>query len=70
MNKVVNIEVSSFCNTKRTWFVVDVFLSIMNLFVYNRNSVQPFFSSGGAEFEVVIKVYSICLEATEMSVEQ
>ena len=49
-------------------FVLDLFEDIMDLVMHYSYSIEPFFSSGGGEFVVVIEVYGAWIKAIETSV--
>ena len=48
--------------------MVDSFKDVVEVVVYYCHSVEPFFCSRGAEFVVIIEVYSAWIKAIETSV--
>ena len=48
--------------------MVDTFENDMDVVVHCSHSIKPFFCSRGAEFIVIIKVYSVWIKAIETSV--
>ena len=67
-NPIVNVKLSSFCNTQGASFMVDMLEDVVDMVVHCSHSIELFFCGGRGEFVVVIEVYGAWVKPIETSV--
>ena len=66
-NRIINVELPSFLNMKRTSFMVNTLEDIVDVVAHNSHSVETFFCGRRGEFIVFIEVHGAWIKDIEIS---